>query len=161
MPLYPQRLGAMGSEVRRIVFSRLARRSLTLRRTLAPSPIRDALSEGFSHFVTSIAAPVASGWSVCRVGFAPTGKRRLCTTHTYNGHRPTRDARSKSHTEPLSKDLFDPIECGLPNPWCRHEATAISRYCWWRGSRKAIRCSSTASDEAAETPASYAANGAC
>src|SRR5712671_5339747 len=30
--------------------------------TLAPSPIRDALSEGFSHFVTSIAAPVASGW---------------------------------------------------------------------------------------------------
>src|SRR5882757_3312733 len=27
--------------------------------TLAPSPIRDALSEGFSHFVTSIAAPVA------------------------------------------------------------------------------------------------------
>jgi hypothetical protein len=31
--------------------------------TLAPSPIRNALSEGFSHFVTSIAAPVASGWS--------------------------------------------------------------------------------------------------
>src|SRR3984893_11808693 len=27
----------------------------------------DALSEGFSYFVTSIAAPVASGWSVCRV----------------------------------------------------------------------------------------------
>src|ERR1700719_2430671 len=45
--------------------------------TLAPSPIRDALSEGFSHFVASIAAPVASGWSVCRVGLAPTGKRRL------------------------------------------------------------------------------------
>src|ERR1700758_4453509 len=32
--------------------------------TLALSPIRDTLSEGFSHFVTSIAAPVASGWSV-------------------------------------------------------------------------------------------------
>ncbi len=29
------------------------------------------LSEGFSHFVTSIAAPVASGWSVCRVGSHP------------------------------------------------------------------------------------------
>src|ERR1700688_427799 len=54
--------------------------------TLAPSPIRDALSEGFSHFVTSIAAPVASGWSVCRVGLAPTGKRRLVTAHTPNGH---------------------------------------------------------------------------
>ena len=40
--------------------------------TLALSPIRDTLSEGFSHFVTSIAAPVASGWSGCRVGLAPT-----------------------------------------------------------------------------------------
>ena len=54
--------------------------------TLAPSPIRDALSEGFSYFVTSIAAPVASGWSVCRVGLAPTGKRRLVTAHTPNRH---------------------------------------------------------------------------
>jgi hypothetical protein len=54
--------------------------------TLAPSPIRDALSEGFSYFVTSIAAPVASGWSVCRVGLAPTGKRRLVTAHTQGGH---------------------------------------------------------------------------
>jgi hypothetical protein len=30
-------------------------------------------------------APIASGWSGCRVGFAPTGKRRLCTAHTLNG----------------------------------------------------------------------------
>ena len=42
--------------------------------TLALPPIRDTLSEGFIHFVTSIAAPVASGWSGCRVGLAPTGK---------------------------------------------------------------------------------------
>jgi hypothetical protein len=27
-------------------------------------------------------APVASGWSGCRVGLAPTGKRRLSTAHT-------------------------------------------------------------------------------
>src|SRR6185295_1605490 len=40
---------------------------------------RDTLTEGFNHFVTSIAAPVASGWNGCRVGFAPTGERRLCT----------------------------------------------------------------------------------
>ena len=46
------------------------------------SPIRDTHSEGFSYFVTSIAAPVASGWSGRRVGFAPTGKRRLVTAHT-------------------------------------------------------------------------------
>jgi hypothetical protein len=26
-------------------------------------------------------APIASGWSDCRVGLAPTGKRRLCTAH--------------------------------------------------------------------------------
>src|SRR5229473_6668285 len=32
-------------------------------------------------------APIASGWSGCRVGFAPTGKRRLCTAHTHLGHR--------------------------------------------------------------------------
>src|SRR5450432_4545208 len=53
--------------------------------TLALSPIRDTLSEGFSHFVTSMTAPVASGWSGCRVGFTPTGTRRLCTAHTLNG----------------------------------------------------------------------------
>src|SRR5258708_3044712 len=45
--------------------------------TLALSPIRDTHSEGFSQFVTSLAAPVASGWSGRRVGLAPTGKRRL------------------------------------------------------------------------------------
>ena len=44
--------------------------------TRAVTVFRDTLSEGFSHFVTSMAAPVASGWSGCRVGFAPTGKRR-------------------------------------------------------------------------------------
>src|SRR6476646_6547964 len=44
---------------------------------LALSPIRDTLIEGFSHFVTSMTAPIASDWSDCRVGLAPTGKRRL------------------------------------------------------------------------------------
>ena len=31
--------------------------------------------------LTSIAAPAASGWSGCRLGLAPTGKRRLTTAH--------------------------------------------------------------------------------
>jgi hypothetical protein len=53
--------------------------------TLALSPIRDTLIDGFSHFVTSMTAPIASGWSGCRVGFAPTGKCRLVTAHTHNG----------------------------------------------------------------------------
>src|SRR5450631_3476475 len=52
--------------------------------TLALSPIRDTLSEGFSHFVTSMTAPVASGWSGRRVGLAPPGERRLVTAHTPN-----------------------------------------------------------------------------
>src|SRR5271169_5830315 len=49
--------------------------------TLALPPIRDTLIEGFSHFVASMTAPIASGWSGCRVGLAPTGKRRLVTAH--------------------------------------------------------------------------------
>jgi hypothetical protein len=68
-------------------FSRLARRSLALR----PAHSRRHLyvtshTEGFSHFVTSMTAPVASGWSVRRVGLAPTGKRRLLTAHARSGH---------------------------------------------------------------------------
>jgi hypothetical protein len=50
------------------------------------SPIRDTLIEGFSHFVTSMTAPIASGWSGCRMGLAPTGKRRLVTAHTQLRH---------------------------------------------------------------------------
>ncbi|UIF84705.1 alcohol dehydrogenase catalytic domain-containing protein [Cupriavidus necator] len=43
--------------------------------TLARSPkFVTRYTEGFSHFVTSIAAPVASGWSGCRAGLAPAGK---------------------------------------------------------------------------------------
>jgi hypothetical protein len=35
------------------------------------------------------ADPVASGWSGCRVGIAPTGKRRLVTAHANSGHSAT------------------------------------------------------------------------
>jgi hypothetical protein len=55
--------------------------------TLALSPIRDTLTEAFSHFVASMTAPVASGWSGCRVELTPTGKRRFSTAHTQLGHR--------------------------------------------------------------------------
>jgi hypothetical protein len=73
-----------------LVVSRLARRSLTLRPAHAHGhQVVTALSRGFRHFVTSMPAPVASGWSVRRVGLSPTGKRRLsrrtgpATTGTY------------------------------------------------------------------------------
>ena len=55
--------------------------------TRAVTVYRDTLIEGFSHFVTSMTAPTASGWSDCRVGLAPTGKRRLFTAHGYSRHR--------------------------------------------------------------------------
>ena len=77
-------------------FSRLAQRSLALR----PAHSRGHLyvtsyTEGFSHFVTSLTAPVASGWSGRRVGPAPTGKRRLVTAHTLSGHCEARCRRSQ------------------------------------------------------------------
>jgi hypothetical protein len=38
---------------------------------------------GFSRFVASTAAPIATGWSEsCRAGFAPAGKPCLGTAHT-------------------------------------------------------------------------------
>src|ERR1700682_5436680 len=74
--------------------------------TLALSPIRDTLIEGFSHFVTSMTAPIASGWSGCRVGLAPTGKRRLVTAHTRNGHRrPPKIARLEPSDAQLAKNI--------------------------------------------------------
>src|ERR1700704_2036792 len=55
--------------------------------TRAVTVYRDTLTVGFSHFVTSMTAPVASGWSGCRVGLAPTGKRRLSTAHPHSRHQ--------------------------------------------------------------------------
>jgi hypothetical protein len=66
--------------------------------TVTLSPIRDTLIEGFSHFVTSMTAPIASGWSGCRVGLAPTGKRRLCTAHANNGREGQRRSQSGLHS---------------------------------------------------------------
>src|SRR5271166_5428794 len=54
-------------------------------------------TEGFSHFVTSMTAPVASGWSVRRVGLAPTGKRRLLTAHANSGRSANGSIRPKTH----------------------------------------------------------------
>jgi hypothetical protein len=57
------------------------------RRTRRPElEIVGRIPKGFSYFVTSIAAPATSGWSVRRVGLAPPGKRRLSTAHTHCGH---------------------------------------------------------------------------
>ena len=44
-------------------FSRIAQRSLTLRPAHSPSHLMTLYTRGFSHFVTSMTAPIASGWS--------------------------------------------------------------------------------------------------
>ena len=59
--------------------------------TLALSPIRDTLIEGFSHFVTSMTAPIASGWSDCRVGLRTHWK-----APPYHGAHPTRTSVRKA-----------------------------------------------------------------
>ena len=63
--------------------------------TRAVTVYRDTLTRGFSHFVTSMTAPVASGWSGCRVGLAPTGK-----APPYHGAHPTRTLTEKSWMMP-------------------------------------------------------------
>jgi hypothetical protein len=80
--------------------------------TRAVTVYRDTLSEGFSHFVTSMTAPVASGWSGCRVGLAPTGKRRLVTAHAISGlmHR----SREHRHSITLSARSTSPAGTSCP-----------------------------------------------
>ena len=44
--------------------------------------LRTFYTGGFSRFVASTTAPIATGWSEsCRAGFAPAEKQRLCTAH--------------------------------------------------------------------------------
>ena len=68
--------------------------------TLALSPyIVTRYPNGFSHFVTSMTAPVASGWSGRRMGLTPTGKRRPTTAHTRSvTFSPSIDVPRKVHS---------------------------------------------------------------
>jgi hypothetical protein len=77
--------------------------------TRAVTVYRDTLTRGFSHFVTSMTAPVAFGWSGCRVGLTPTGKRRLSTAHTRSGPRCGCQIALQQTTE----GLLDNLVCTL------------------------------------------------
>ena len=78
--------------------------------TLAGSPKATPYIGGFSYFVTSIAAPIASGRSdLAGWDFHPLEKRRLITAHTQNGHRlpitdrpVTYDKQPVESSEPIS-----------------------------------------------------------
>ncbi len=64
-------------------------------------------TEGFSHFVTTMTAPVASGWSDgCRVGFTPTEERRLCTAHTHS--QETRHPKQYVQWDSVELDAIPP-----------------------------------------------------
>ena len=70
-----------------ILLAGLPAHSLTLRTARSHGhQNRDRLAVGFRHFVTSMPAPDASGWSGRRAGLAPAGKRRLVTAHVETGH---------------------------------------------------------------------------
>src|SRR5271168_5226099 len=81
--------------------------------TRAVTVYRDTLTVGFSHFVTSMTAPVASGWSGCRVGLTPTGKRRVARRHC--GLRLGR--LGLAHRRPFEREpigvVYDAIEDGV------------------------------------------------
>ena len=66
-----------------LVVSRPAQRSRRLRPACSRSRLEATLSTGgFGKIVTSLTAPIATGWSgSCQVGIAPTEERRLCTAH--------------------------------------------------------------------------------
>ena len=97
--------------------------------TRAVTVYRDTLSEGFSHFVTSMTAPVASGWSGCRVGLVPTGKRRLSTAHGHSGHRAARTRNGPVAIDPSATlavriavthktlESNDVVGCGRRHEW--------------------------------------------
>jgi hypothetical protein len=62
---------------------------------------------GSRHFVTSMTAPIASGWSDSRVGLSPTGKkRRLCTAHAITCRsRMTSERRERSNADIQRREL--------------------------------------------------------
>src|SRR5258707_638495 len=62
--------------------------------TLALSPIRDTLIEGFSHFVTSMTAPIASGWSGAGWGSHPLESAAFARRTPTEDIRPFRRLRS-------------------------------------------------------------------
>jgi hypothetical protein len=86
-PYQPSPKGLSGRPVHRRFRGLLSVHSHYGLHTRAVTVYRDTLSEGFSYFVTSIAAPAASGRSGYRVGLAPTGKRRILTAHTQSRRR--------------------------------------------------------------------------
>jgi hypothetical protein len=115
-------------------FSRPARRSLAL----GPVGSRNRLTilsiEGFDSFVTSAAAPIATGWSnSCQVGIAPTEERRLCTAHDKIGHKPGALAerlqvtKTPYRTSPESSALVPTLRVGMKSQTLQRLRLVVKR----------------------------------
>jgi len=76
--------------------------------TLARSPKSRPLSEGFRHFVTSMPAPAASGWSGRRAGLAPAGKAPPC--HGARGDPTFAEAKVSGDVAPRAVILASAIK---------------------------------------------------
>ena len=62
--------------------SRSAQRSLLVTAYVLARSLWTLFTGGFSRFVTSTTAPIATGWSdSCRTGLPPAGSARVCTAH--------------------------------------------------------------------------------
>ena len=86
--------------------------------------LANELPKGFSHFVTSMTAPVASGWSDGRVGLAPTGK-----APPYHGAHPltdVRDAVTKS-LERAMNGLRGLVRMCIFTPVASYDSVTINR----------------------------------
>ena len=95
---------AVGS-ARTSSFSRLARRSLVAARTLAPSPICDALHRRLQPFRHLHDCSGCFRLERSPGGLAPTGKRRLLTAHANSSHSSMiRRAIESSSCRPLGMD---------------------------------------------------------
>ena len=86
--------------------------------TLARSPIRDPLSEGFRHFVSSMPAPVASGGSESPGGPCTHWKAPPC--HGARGNRSFADMRRGDGSAPRAVVQVGPILTDGFGPPCGH-----------------------------------------
>ena len=107
-PCQPSPIGLSGRPAHRPFRGLLGVHSRYGLHTRAATYFVTRFTEGFSHFVTSMTAPVASGWSGCRVGLAPAGKRRLFTAHT---HCSTLGSARSRQTMPLRRGVVTLVGC--------------------------------------------------
>src|SRR5712672_1679395 len=101
--------------------------------TLARSPIRDPLSEGFRHFVSSMPAPVASGWSESPGGACTHWKAPPC-----HGAHPNPTFITTPPDEPRQRKADDEVPCELgANDLRLKGRAAVARFAIvrWKGAK--------------------------